>query len=155
MCRMLAPVALAVLAAGCGNPPPPSLVEVKGKLVDAAGRGVPNMVVVLTPSGEENKGGPRLTRPTGKDGTFAGRCWPGPYQVAVSPLPAGPGGGPAEGQLAGAGGEAGPGKPSPATVTIPPEGGGRPDDSARRVSGHLPLHPGAGGRRLNFNDPAN
>jgi hypothetical protein len=120
---LLLVLTVAVFVVGCGTKPPPTPVEVKGKLVDAKGKGVPDMVVTLNPAGEENKAGPRLTRPTGKDGSFSGQCWPGPYKVTVSGIPTGPGHSPGGGppgvpaEIKGR-----PMQPAQDTVTVP-EGG--------------------------------
>jgi len=119
---MLRLLSLAVLAAavGCaGKPPPPTPVEVKGRVLDRAGKGVAKKVISLIPAEESNKNGPRLTKVTGEDGSFSGTCWPGKHTASVAPIPLGsPGGMPTGGV---AGGDSGP-PVSAGTVEVPAGG---------------------------------
>ncbi len=93
MTRRILPLLALALALGCGKPPPPSPVDVKGRVVDAAGKGVPKKVVLLTPIEESNKHGPRLSALSQDDGSFVGKCWPGKHTVSVADLTVGnPGG---------------------------------------------------------------
>jgi hypothetical protein len=65
-------------------------VDVKGRLEDADGKGLPRLSLRFHPQDEASKGGPSLVCLTQADGEFIGRCLPGRYKVTLS-VPAGKG----------------------------------------------------------------
>jgi hypothetical protein len=88
--RALAGIAACALPcaslAGCGGREPEVPVPIKGKLVNAAGRPLANMVLTFHPQDELNKGNMR-TPATDKDGRFSDTCIRGRYKVTLAPIP--------------------------------------------------------------------
>ncbi len=122
-------VALAVLSPGCRKKPPQE-VDVAGKVEKADGKPLGNVLVRFHPQDDVNKQGRILTRPTGADGSFTGRCLPGRYRVTVSAIPKQTGGDPGTGAVGAAGKDSLPGVPAsyqsptetPWEITIPEDG---------------------------------
>jgi hypothetical protein len=111
---------LTLILAGCGKDPEP-LVPVKGKVQDAAGKPVANVVLTFHPQEEVNKG-KLASALADKEGRFSTECIRGRYKITVAVPP-----------------RQGHADPSGGPVAAPPKSGGPSIDPSYRAPERTPL----------------
>jgi hypothetical protein len=99
--------AVALALAGCGKEAE-APVPVQGKVVQAQGQPVADIIVTFHPQEEVNKGGGLPTQLSAKDGSFRLTCLRGRYKVTLASPASGPGHAPPAGS--------GPAAPPPSTA---------------------------------------
>jgi hypothetical protein len=130
LCEQSVVLAACCLLSGCGKPPPPEPVEVKGRVILPAEVKPGTFLLLQFHAADETARGSRSDGRIEEDGTFTVQCIPGKYRVAITAV--GTGGDAAAGPTVGnpaispqqLGIPAAYGRPTttPLEVVVPPEG---------------------------------